>query len=152
MFLTWAFDGAISGLVAVLLMTLFEAPFWLRLRMPGVVEWQVNEILTSKLLRQPYDEGKRLGWAITMHQLHGIALGTVFSIMVSVSLPINLAILLLAGSAYSLALWCVVPFMFRPALQHAGRTTFTKKGLTISLFAHIVYGLSLGGFLTILLR
>ena len=145
---TFALDGALSGLVAVVLMTLFETPFWHQFGMKGVVQWQVNEIIVSRLLSKPYVEGKRLRWAIGMHLFHGVALGALFAIwLTSVHLP-----LYLTGLVYSIALWSFIPFSLRDALQRAGRVSFTNGGMTVSLLAHVVYGLALGEILSILLR
>ncbi|HYY90414.1 MAG TPA: hypothetical protein VE955_00335, partial [Candidatus Dormibacteraeota bacterium] len=117
MLLDFAIAGAVSGLVAVLLMTVFELPFWHKLGMSGVVQWQVNEIMTSRLFSEPYVEGKRLGWAITMHLLHGITLGALFSILLALIPAMPLWTLLLEGVAYSTILWLIVPFSFRDRLQ-----------------------------------
>ena len=147
----FAFEGAFSGLVAVLLMTLFEIPFWYRFGMKGVVQWQVNEIITAKLLSKPYVEGKLLRWAISMHLFHGIALGALFSILLAFAFPVFSSTLYLTGLGYSVALWIFVPFSSRAVLQRAGRVSFTTGGMAVSLMAHVVYGLVLGEILFVFL-
>ena len=137
-------DGGIAGLLAGLLMILSEVPFWRRLGILSVVEWQVNGIMVSRLFNEPYNSGKRLSSSILMHLFHGIALGILFSILVSLILPSQLAILIVAGLSYSLALWLVVPFSLRRVFERAGRTRFTRNGMIGALFGHIVYGLALG--------
>lgn len=144
-----ALDGALSGLLAVLLMTLFEVPFWYKFGIPCVVQWQVNEIITSRLFSESYVEGRRLEWAIAMHVFHGIVLGAVFPILYML-LPLDPSTLYLAGIVYSTGLRLVVPFSFRDRLQRAGKTRFTKKGLLVNLLAHLVYGFFLGELLFVL--
>ncbi|HYY90453.1 MAG TPA: hypothetical protein VE955_00530 [Candidatus Dormibacteraeota bacterium] len=146
-----AIAGAVSGLVAVLLMTVFEFPFWHRFGMSGVVQWQVNEIMTSRLFSERYVEGKRLRYAIAMHLSHGITLGALFSILLALVPAVPLWTLLLAGVSYSTILWLIVPFSFRDRLQRAGKTRFTKLGIAVSFLAHLVYGFFLGGLLILLL-
>jgi hypothetical protein len=143
-------DGGIAGLLAGLFMILSEVPFWRRLGIPGVVEWQVNEIMASRLFNEPYNAGKKLGSAILMHLFHGMALGILFTILVSFILPTGFTILLVAGLSYSLALWLFVPFSLRRVFERAGRTRFTQTGMIVALLGHLVYGLALGGVLFVI--
>lgn len=38
----------IAGLVSTSTMTIFEVHFWRRWRIPGILEWHENQVLTSK--------------------------------------------------------------------------------------------------------
>ena len=133
-------------------MTLFETPFWYRFGMKGVVQWQVNEIMISRLLSKPYIKGKRLPLAISMHLFHGVALGVLFAILLVFASPLMLPPLYLTGLGYSIVLWIFVPFSLRGALQRAGGVRFTTGGMAVSLIAHVVYGLALGEILSVFLR
>jgi hypothetical protein len=140
-------DSGIAGLLAGVLMILSEFPFWRLLGISGVVEWQVNEIMVARLFNLSYRAGKRLGSAILMHLLHGIALGSIFSILAGLLLPPGFTVLLVAGISYSLALWLVVPFSLRRVFERAGSIRFTLTGMIVALLGHVVYGLALGAVL-----
>ena len=137
-------DGGVAGLLAGLLMISSELPYWRKVGFSRVVEWQLNEILASRLFNEPYTAGKRPGLAILMHLFHAIVLGIVFSILVGPILPNALTILLAVGLLYSIALWLVVPYSLRRVFERAGRTTFTRNGMIVALFGHVIYGLALG--------
>jgi len=143
-------DGMAAGLAAAVLMTLFEASVWTRQGIGGVVEWQVNEVLASRLASEQYVPEKRLGWAVLMHLTHGAVLGGLLSILISVGAETGLATLLTLSSAYSVALWVLVPLSCRKSLERAAGTAFTTSGMAVSLTAHVVYGFALGGLLFLL--
>ena len=74
---------AFAGLVSAAVMTLFEFPFWKRWGMNGVVEWQTNWIILSKLARVNSNRIRepRISWTITLHLWHGVAAGIVFGLI-----------------------------------------------------------------------
>jgi len=143
-------DGMAAGLAAAVLMTLFEASVWTRQGIGGVVEWQVNEVLASRLASEQYVPEKRLGWAVVMHLTHGAILGGLFAIIVSIAAQIGVLTLLALSPIYSIVLWVLVPFSCRGPLERAAGTKFTTEGMAVSLVAHLVYGLVVGGLLFLL--
>jgi hypothetical protein len=146
-----AVKGFGAGLVSVALMALFELPFWRARGMEGVVEWQVNQILVSKVLRQGYDPSMRLPLALASHFLHGVVAGGVLAIILAAFLLQFAFYFLLVGLLFSLFLWSLVPLTFRRALESAGRVQFSRGGMLVSLASHMVYGLVLGALLQALL-
>jgi hypothetical protein len=140
-----------AGLVSVALMALFELPIWKSRGMEGVVEWQVNQILVSKVLREEYNPSKRLTLALVSHILHGVVAGGVLAITLAAFLLQFAVYFWLVGLLFSLFLWSLVPLTFRRALESAGRVQFTRGGMLVSLASHAVYGLVLGALLQALL-
>jgi hypothetical protein len=136
--------GGGAGFLSTALMTTFEAPFWSSWGLSGVVEWQVNQILVSRLVGGKYEAGRRLKGALAMHLLHG-TVGGAFLAAVLVSFLLTLQpFFWFAGLAFSLLLWSVVPFFFRGRLERMGGVRFTTRGMVVSLLSHVVYGVSLG--------
>jgi hypothetical protein len=136
--------GGVAGFLSTVLMTTFEAPFWSSWGMSGVVEWQVNQILVSRLAGERHEASRRLREALAMHLLHGTVAGAVLAAALS-SLFLTLQpFFWFAGLAFSLLLWSAVPFFFRGRLERMGGVRFTGRGMAVSLLSHVVYGMSLG--------
>lgn len=140
--------GAGTGLAAAALMTLFETAFWKKFGLVGVVEWQVNQVMVSSLLRERYEPARRMKEAIAMHLVHGAAIGAVFGAWVGL-LAVPASYFVPAALALSLVLWLLVPFLFRSPFEKVASIRFSRRGLIISLASHIVYGASLGALLTL---
>jgi hypothetical protein len=66
-----------AGLVSTGFMVLFELPFWRAFGIKAVLEWQVNQIIVTRLLKEEYNESRRLRPALAMHLLHGTVAGSV---------------------------------------------------------------------------
>ena len=117
--------------------------------MSGVVEWEVNQILVSRLLGVEHDPKRRLKEAVVMHLLHGAvagaALAAAFSSLVYAWKPFFWLLALL----FSLLLWTIAPFLPRRSLERMGGTHFSIRGILISFGSHVVYGISLGLILQI---
>jgi hypothetical protein len=143
--------GGGAGFLSAVLMTAFEAPFWSCWGMKGVVEWQVNQILVSRLTGERYDAGRRLREALAMHLLHGTIAGAFLAAFLSAFFLALQPSFWFIGLAFSLLLWSVVPFLFRGPLERMGGIQFTSRGMVVSLLSHVVYGVSLGLMLQALL-
>src|SRR2546428_11155004 len=64
--------AAIAGLGAVILMTLFEFPFWKKWGLEGVAEWQMNSVIVSKTARRSRRTAESpISWMIGGHFFHG---------------------------------------------------------------------------------
>jgi hypothetical protein len=145
-------EGFGAGLVSTAAMVLFEFPFWRARGMAGVVEWQVNQILVSKVLREDYNESTRLLPAIGMHFLHGMVAGGILAVVLASFLLRFVWYFWAFGIVFSLFLWMIVPFALRQEIETAGRIRFTRYGIIVSLASHLIYGLILGITLQILLK
>ena len=119
----WAL-GAVAGLLSSALMTLFEAPFWASLGAGGVVEWEVNQILVSRLLGVKHDIRLRLKEAVGMHLFHGTVAGAVLAAAFSSLVYAWKPFFWLAALLFSLLLWTVAPFLLRRSLERMGSTHF----------------------------
>jgi tellurite resistance protein TehA-like permease len=145
-------EGLGAGLVSTGVMVLFEFPFWKAGGMAGVVEWQVNQILVSKVLREEYNESTRLLPALGMHFLHGMVARGILAVVLA-SFLLQFAWYFWAfGILFSFFLWMLVPFALRREFETAGRIRFTRSGILVSLVSHLIYGLILGIILQISLE
>src|SRR2546427_2145503 len=64
--------AAIAGLGAVILMTLFEFPFWKKWGLEGVAEWQMNSVIVSKTVRRSRRTAEApISWMIGGHFFPG---------------------------------------------------------------------------------
>ena len=129
-------------------MTMFEYPFWKAWGMNGVAEWQTNWVILSKLTRASPDRTRepRISWTIILHLWHGVAAGIVFGLLLPVlsMLPGGNFSVLLDAVVYSIALWIIFMFAPRSALEFAGGTRISDRGLLVALASHFVYGVFLG--------
>ena len=140
--------AAFAGLVGGVFMTMFEYPFWKAWGMNGVAEWQSNWVILSRLTRASPDRTRepRISWTITLHLRHGVAAGIVFGLLLPVlsMLPGGNFSVLLDAVVYSIALWIIFMFAPRSALEFAGGTRISDRGLLVALASHFVYGVFLG--------
>src|SRR2546425_7842096 len=129
-------------------MTLFEFPFWKRWGMNGVVEWQTNWIILSKLARVNSNRIRepRISWIITLHLWHGVAAGIAFGLIAPfvILLPAMGFSVVPDAVAYSVALWVIFMLVPRKAFESAGGTRISNCSLLVALASHFVYGISLG--------
>jgi len=129
-------------------MTMFEYPFWKAWGMNGVAEWQSNWVILSRLTRASPDRTRepRISWTIILHLWHGVAAGIVFGLLLPVlsMLPGGNFSVLLDAVVYSIALWIIFMFAPRSALEFAGGTRISDRGLLVALASHFVYGVFLG--------
>ena len=140
--------AAFAGLVGGVFMTMFEYPFWKAWGMNGVAEWQSNWVILSRLTRASPDRTRepRISWTIIFHLWHGVAAGIVFGLLLPVLsvLPGGNFSVLLDAVVYSIALWIIFMFAPRSALEFAGGTRISDRGLLVALASHFVYGVFLG--------
>ena len=142
------FGAAFAGVVAAVVMTLFEFPFWKWGGMNAVAEWQTNWVILSKLTRASPDRARepRISWTIILHLWHGVAAGIVFGLLLPVLtlLPDGNVSVLLDAVVYSIALWIIFMFAPRRLFESAGGTRISDRGLLVALASHFVYGVFLG--------
>ena len=126
-------------------MTLFEFPFWRRLGVDGVAEWQVNSAIVWLLIRKFTRRKVVTSMSVGMHLFHGAILGLLFLVLLDLfQATILLPAILVYAVVYSTLLWIVSPFLTRRLFESLGGFRMTRRGLTVSFLAHIVYGIFLG--------
>ena len=149
-------EAAIAGLAAAILMTLSELPFWKKWGMSGVGEWQVDNVIYSRIIlrRTNLIEEKGFPWkTVGTHLLNGIIASIAFRLLLQtfyVFIPDARLSVLYDTTVYSFVLWVLFPVMGRTTFESLGRIRISNRGLLVSLLSHIVYGIFLGLFLTLL--
>jgi len=141
--------AAIAGLGAVILMTLFEFPFWKKWGLEGVAEWQMNSVIVSKTARRSRRTAEApISWMIGGHLFHGTVAGVVFGLFLPVIalLATSMLAILLAALLYSTILWAIFSIMLRGAFEAAGGVRISNRGVLVALLSHLVYGFFLGLF------
>ena len=140
--------GATSGFISALCMTLFEVPFWKKWGIGGVAEWQVNSVMVSMIyFSRDHSSTKktpRTTFAVAMHLFHGVILGLIFALVETYIIGFGVLSSVATAVAYSMLLWIASPWATRKFFESRGRFQMSTKGLTVSLFSHIIYGLFLG--------
>jgi len=72
--------GLTAGLAATGVMTLLELPVRFRWGIEGLLDWQVNQRMASRILKRPADAVVLPG--LGLHFLHGLVLGVVFVLVI----------------------------------------------------------------------
>ncbi len=143
------------GLLSSALMTLTEIPFWRKWGMQGVADWQVNQVMVSKLLGKS-EAINQVGasWIIASKLIHGAAAGLVFRLLLPIFfwlIPISKTLIIPDGIIYGIALWAIFLLGGRRIFERAGGIKMTRDGLLCGLLALLIYGIFLGFFLPITL-
>jgi len=141
--------AAIAGLGAVILMTLFEFPFWKKWGLEGVAEWQMNSVIVSKTARRSRRTAEApISWMIGGHLFHGTVAGVVFGLFLPfiALLATSMLAILLAALLYSTILWAIFSIMLRGTFDAAGGVRISNRGVLVALLSHLVYGFFLGLF------
>ena len=136
--------GGFAGFLSTFVMVAFEAPFWRDFGIEGVVEWEVNAVLVDLLLGRDPGARRKLGPALAMHLVHGVAAGAVLAALLGTYLLPARTFFWLAGLLVSLFLWSLVPFLLRGSLERLGKRRFSGRGMAVSFASHVVFGLVLG--------
>ncbi len=154
-------DGIIAGLISTSLMTIFEIPFWRKWGIQGILEWHENQILISKLIKKitriEYDTISYNG-ILLLHITNGVITAIVFpfvnlyfSSLFFSSNEMRISIML--GIAYGILLWILTllpihkPITGLPVWNHP----IGKGPAIVSFCGHIIYGITLGATIYILL-
>jgi hypothetical protein len=143
--------AAIAGLASACVMTLMEYPFWRQLAMEGVVEWQVNGVMMSKLNKKRTKPN--LCWTIASHLSHGVIAGVAFQLFLNIFsslIPAVRVSLVLDGFLYGVVLWALFLVLPKSMYESAGSIEITNRGLLLGLLSDSIYGLFLGLFLLVL--
>lgn len=157
MIISEVIGAIVTGLASGILMTLSEYPFWRRWGMEGVGEWQVDTVIYSKIiLRRPsliVEPG--FPWkTIVTHLLNGVIASVAFRLLLPlfyVFIPDARLSIVYDTTVYSFVLWILFPVMGRTTFETLGQIKISNRGLLVSLLSHVVYGVFLGIFLSLLM-
>jgi hypothetical protein len=140
--------GAKAGFEAVILMTLFEFPFWRKWGLEGVAEWQMNSVIVSLVRKSRRTQQSRISWTIGGHLFHGTLAGVVFGLSQPLIALVGTSMLaiLLSALVYSTILWAIFSIMLRGTFEAAGGIRISNRGVFVALLSHLVYGFFLGLF------
>ena len=134
----------LAGLTSTGLMTLVEIPFFPKWKLIGILEWHENQVLTCKIFRFP--DNKNYFWGIfLLHFLNG-GLGGIGLLLALVLIPSLYEIpLLIIGLLYGLFLWIVTLLPIHKPITgiNPWNHPLGKGPIIISLFGHIIYGITL---------
>ncbi len=147
----WVKQGAIGGVIAGLVFSMFEmivaavlngaAAFFMPLRMIGAI------VLGQGALQPSYPLLTAGLVGIVVHMMLSVIFGIVFALLVSYvpALANSTMALLAAASAYGLLLWLVNFYIIAPT---AGWVWFTNSNPVVQFLAHtLMFGTALGFYL-----
>lgn len=138
-------NGFIAGLIATVIMTIFQIPIWKKWGMTSVLEWHENQVLTSRIINKTPDD--LLIQSFFFHFLHGSLGGIGVAIVVkSINLQISY---LISGIVLGFLFTLIVLIIHEPITKIKPlRHPLGKLPVLASFVTHAIYGASLGYFLT----
>ncbi|HEX9340788.1 MAG TPA: hypothetical protein VF992_06420 [Thermoplasmata archaeon] len=135
--------GLAAGLAATGAMTLVELPVRFRWGIEGLLDWQVNQRMASRILRRPADAVLLPG--LGLHFLHGLVLGVVF-VLVLPLFPSGLLPWIL-GPGYGIALFAITLAIHRRATAGSPWSEGLRSAaVTTSFLTRLAYGTVLALF------
>tara|TARA_B100001013_G_C24536831_1_gene412997 strand:- start:214 stop:672 length:459 start_codon:yes stop_codon:yes gene_type:complete len=141
------FYGIISGLFATIIMTLIQIIAWTKLHTEGILEWHENVKLLSKINKKTNYSTQ---YSFIFHFIHGSLGGIGFAIVLE---TLNL-------QQYSLIIGLIGGLLFMGIILKIHkkitdldpiRHPLGYKPFLVSLISHIIYGLTLGYFYSIII-
>lgn len=143
-------SGLSVGLVATLLMTLFEIPFWKKWGLKGVLEWHENQILYAKLTNNKEERLNSFG-IFLLHFINGALGGLAFYLLLYI-FPIFVSSIYLAGIIYGLVLWLLTLLPIHKPIT--GIDPFHHPQgigpLVVSFVGHLIFGTILSSVVSLL--
>ncbi len=140
--------GSVAGFLAAIVMTLVELPFWERLGIEGVAEWQINWVMVSQMNKKWKAISKpKLSWTLASHLSHGVAAGIVFGLLFPIFLFFSRlpdVSALWIGLVYGVGLWILFAYSGRRTFESVGKIRITNRALLGALLSDSVYGFVLG--------
>ncbi len=126
-------------------MTLLELPAYLRGGYRAILDWEINQELSSRVAHRPPESMVVPG--LLLHFLHGAAASLVF--VVGLSWIAIVAPLWVLGLGFGVTLWLIsLPIAFSVTRLSTKTGRPSRSAMVVSLVAHLLYGLSLGILLT----
>ena len=131
------FRGLLVGLAATGAMTLVELVARSRWGFDGLLEWQENQAIASRITGRPVEASVLAG--LGFHFLHGLLAGIVFVLALPIFPPeFSLAVL---GPGFGLVLFSITLVIHRPITGRRGWSgSLGFVALGVSLAGHLVYG------------
>jgi hypothetical protein len=138
--------GILGSMVATIIMTLYEIPFWRKWGVRGVFEWHENQILTIRFFGISRGVVPYRG-IFSLHFLNGTLGGLLFPFVVTYLVnPNSMMFVTLLGIVYGSLLWIItlVP-IHKPITGLAvWNHPLGHYPALVSLGGHVVYGVVLG--------
>ncbi len=160
MIVTNIVDGIIAGLVSTCIMTIFEIPFWRIWGIVGILEWHENQILTSKLKRKfTRDEYNAVSYAeiLILHIINGVLASIIFPFVylffTSIFYINDYRLSTTLGIVYGTLLWTITLLPIHKPITGLSvwNHPLGRGPVIVSFCGHIVYGITLGVIIKILL-
>ncbi|MEJ7642533.1 MAG: hypothetical protein WKF36_10115 [Candidatus Nitrosocosmicus sp.] len=160
MIVTNIVDGIVAGLVSTCLMTIFEIPFWRIWGIEGVLEWHENQILTSKLKRKfTKDEHNAVSYTeiLILHVINGVLASIIFPFVsiffISIFFINDYSLSIMLGIVYGTLLWTMTLLLIHKPITGLSvwNHPLGRGPAIVSFCGHIVYGITLGALIKILL-
>lgn len=131
------FHGALAGLAATGTMTLVELAARSRWGLDGLLEWQENQAISSRITGRPMKDSAVAG--LGFHFLHGLLAGIVFVLILPIFPPdFSVAVL---GPGYGVVLFSVTLVIHRSITgRRAWSGPMGSVALGVSLVGHVIYG------------
>lgn len=132
-----ALRGILAGLAATGAMSLLELAARSRYGLDGLLEWQENQAIASRITGRPVEASVLAG--LGFHFLHGALAGIVFVLILPIFPPVfSLAVL---GPGYGVVLFSITLVIHRPITgREAWSGPVGSVALGVSLVGHVVYG------------
>ena len=161
MIVTYIVDGIVAGLVSTCIMTIFEIPFWRIWGIVGVLEWHENQILVSKLKRKftkdaTHDAVSYTGILI-LHVINGVLASIIFPFvyifLISIFFINGYSLSIMLGIVYGTLLWTITLLPIHKPITGLSvwNHPLGRGPAIVSFCGHIVYGITLGTIIKILL-
>ncbi len=129
--------GILAGLAATGAMTLLELAARSRWGIDGLLEWQENQAISSRITGGPMEASALAG--LGFHFLHGLLAGIVFALILPI-FPPGFSVVVL-GPGYGVVLFSITLIIHRPITgRQAWSGPVGSVALAVSLASHVVYG------------
>lgn len=153
-------DGIVAGLASTCLMTIFEIPFWRIWGIEGVLEWHENQILASKLKRK-FTKYRHNAVSYTeiliLHVINGVLASIIYPFvyifLISMFSINDYSLSITLGIVYGALLWTITLLPIHKPITGLSvwNHPLGRGPAIVSFYGHIVYGITLGTIIKILL-
>lgn len=131
-------NGIAAGILATLIMTIYELPFYRLWGLSGIFEWHENACITSWFINQQPE--KLVPHGMIFHLINGTIPAIVFSFIIPFILDWGPVVLL--GVIYGILLWI---FTLAPIHKPITGVSITRhplrwKPTIVSIVGHVIYG------------
>ena len=138
--------GIFGSMVATIIMTVYEIPFWRKWGLKGVFEWHENQILSIRFFGTSRRVVQYRG-IFFLHFLNGTLGGLLFPFVVTYLVnPHSMLFVTLSGIAYGGLLWIITLVTIHKPITGLAvwNHPLGHYPAIVSLGGHVVYGFVLG--------